>query len=97
MPLSKDIGANKHLPGTGYGRLCDAHSLVRLGRLAVDVVHQEHGTVSVDEDMWFARLPVGSLVRILPNHGCLTCAGYEGYHVLRGGEVIDRWARVNGW
>jgi D-serine deaminase-like pyridoxal phosphate-dependent protein len=36
-------------------------------------------------------------VRILPNHACLTCAGYEAYHVLRGGEVVDRWERVNGW
>jgi D-serine deaminase-like pyridoxal phosphate-dependent protein len=36
-------------------------------------------------------------VRILPNHACLTCAGYDAYHVLRGSEVVDRWERVNGW
>jgi D-serine deaminase-like pyridoxal phosphate-dependent protein len=97
LALSKDIGANKHLPGVGYGYVCDAHSLARLGSLAVDVVHQEHGTVAVDDEAWFERLPVGSLVRILPNHACLTCAGYDVYQVLRGTAVVDRWARVNGW
>jgi len=97
LALSKDIGANKYLPGAGYGYVCDAQSLLRLGKLAVDVVHQEHGTVTVDDESWFERLPVGSLVRILPNHACLTCAGYEDYQVMRGGAVVDRWARVNGW
>jgi D-serine deaminase-like pyridoxal phosphate-dependent protein len=97
LALSKDIGANKHLPGVGYGYVCDAHSLARLGSLAVDVVHQEHGTVAVDDEAWFERLPVGSLVRILPNHACLTCAGYDVYQVMRGTAVVDRWARVNGW
>jgi D-serine deaminase-like pyridoxal phosphate-dependent protein len=97
LALSKDIGANKHLPGAGYGLLCDARSLAHLGRLAVDVVHQEHGTVTVDDESWFEQLPVGSLVRILPNHACLTCAGYEAYHVVRGAAVIDRWTRINGW
>jgi D-serine deaminase-like pyridoxal phosphate-dependent protein len=97
LALSKDIGANKHLPGAGYGLVCDAQSLRRLGRLAVDVVHQEHGTVAVDDESWFERLPIGSLVRILPNHACLTCAGYEAYHVVRGAAVVDRWSRINGW
>jgi D-serine deaminase-like pyridoxal phosphate-dependent protein len=97
LALSKDIGANKHLPGVGYGYVCDVQSLARLGTLAVDVVHQEHGTVTIDDESWFERLPIGSLVRILPNHACLTCAGYEAYDVVRGTSVVDRWARINGW
>jgi D-serine deaminase-like pyridoxal phosphate-dependent protein len=97
LALSKDIGANKHLPDAGYGYLCDARTLARLGRLAVNGVHQEHGTVNVDDDAWFARLPVGSLVRILPNHACITCAGYEAFEVVRGETVVGRFPRVNGW
>ena len=97
LALSKDIGANKHLPGAGYGYLCDVQTLARHGALAVDVVHQEHGTVTIPDESWFERLPVGSLVRVLPNHACLTCAGYDAYHVLRGGGLADRWDRVNGW
>jgi len=97
LALSKDIGANKHLPDAGYGYLCDARTLARLGRLAVNGVHQEHGTVNVDDDAWFARLPVGSLVRILPNHACITCAGYEAFDAVRGETVVGRFPRVNGW
>ena len=67
------------------------------GKLAVNGVHQEHGTVNVDDDAWFARLPVGSLVRILPNHACITCAGYEAFDAVRGETVVGRFARVNGW
>jgi D-serine deaminase-like pyridoxal phosphate-dependent protein len=96
LALSKDIGANRLLPDAGYGYLCDAHSMQRLGRLAVNSVHQEHGTVLV-EDAWFDRLPVGSLVRVLPNHACITAAGHSAYDVVHGSEVVARWERVNGW
>jgi D-serine deaminase-like pyridoxal phosphate-dependent protein len=97
LALSKDIGANKLLPDAGYGYLCDPHTMQRLGSLAVDTVHQEHGTVLVDDASWFDRLPVGSLVRVLPNHACITCAGYDAYEVMRNGAVVERWERANGW
>jgi D-serine deaminase-like pyridoxal phosphate-dependent protein len=97
LALSKDIGANKYLPDAGYGYVCDARTLARLGTLAVNGVHQEHGTVNFDDDAWFARLPVGSLVRILPNHACITCAGYEAFDAVRGDGVVARFPRVNGW
>ena len=97
LALSKDIGANKYLPDAGYGYVCDVRTAARLGKLSVDVVHQEHGTVTVDDETWFARLPVGSLVRVLPNHACITCAGYEAFDVVRGEQVVARFPRVNGW
>jgi D-serine deaminase-like pyridoxal phosphate-dependent protein len=97
LALSKDIGANKHLADAGYGYVCDPRTLARLGKLSVNGVHQEHGTVTVDDEAWFARLPVGSLVRVLPNHACITCAGYEAFDAVRGTAVTGRFARVNGW
>jgi D-serine deaminase-like pyridoxal phosphate-dependent protein len=97
LALSKDIGANRLLPDAGYGYLCDPHTMQRLGGLAVNGVHQEHGTVLVDDAKWFDRLPVGSLVRVLPNHACITAAGYGAYDVVRGAEIVARWERVNGW
>lgn len=97
LALSKDIGANTYLPDARYGYVCDRLTARRLGKLSVDVVHQEHGTISVDDEAWFARLPVGSLIRILPNHACITCAGYESFNVVREDAVIDRWSRINGW
>ncbi|RYD45356.1 MAG: hypothetical protein EOP63_01870 [Sphingomonadales bacterium] len=97
LALSKDIGANRFMPDAGYGLVCDAATLKPLGSLAVTIVHQEHGNVPVPDEGWFARLPIGSLVRILPNHACLTCAAYESYDVLRSGTVVEQWPRIGGW
>src|SRR5262249_46262678 len=70
LALSKDLGAHKYMPEAGYGLVCDPIAAKPLPGLAVAAVHQEHGTVPVDDDAWFERLPVGSLVRVLPNHAC---------------------------
>lgn len=93
LAMSKDIGANTFLPSAGFGWLCDAENLEPLG-LSINTVHQEHGTVQVADPALFARLPVGSQLRVLPGHACLTAAGgYEGYHLSQGGF----WPRFNGW
>jgi D-serine deaminase-like pyridoxal phosphate-dependent protein len=90
-------GANRFMPNAGYGLVCDAATLEPLDALAVTTVHQEHGGVPVPDESWFERLPIGSIVRILPNHACLTCAAYGSYDVLRGGELITKWPRTGGW
>ncbi len=93
LAMSKDIGANIFLPDARFGWLCDAKDLTPLG-LSINTVHQEHGTVTVKDPAIFDRLPIGTQVRILPGHACLTAAGgYEGYHLLQGGF----WPRFNGW
>jgi D-serine deaminase-like pyridoxal phosphate-dependent protein len=97
LALSKDLGAQKFMPEAGYGLVCDAVTAKPLPDLAVATVHQEHGSVPVRDPKWFDALPVGSLVRILPNHACITCAAYDAYTVVRGAEVVDKWPRINGW
>jgi D-serine deaminase-like pyridoxal phosphate-dependent protein len=96
LALSKDVGANRFMPDAGYGRVCDAGTLKPFG-VTVSVVHQEHGTVPVPDESWFERLPIGSLVRILPNHACLTCAAYATYDVVRSGNLVRQWPRTGGW
>lgn len=93
LAMSKDIGANNHLPEAKFGWLCNVDTLEPTG-LAVDVVHQEHGSVKIDDPAMFARLPVGSMVRILPGHACLTAAGGYGKYHLTDGSI---WARHDGW
>ncbi|MGT2468770.1 hypothetical protein ACVOMV_34695 [Mesorhizobium atlanticum] len=47
----------------------------------------------------YEALPVGSKVRILPNHACMTAAMYDRYHAVAGnhdGDVVE-WPRINGW
>jgi D-serine deaminase-like pyridoxal phosphate-dependent protein len=97
LALSKDTSAQRFRPDAGYGLICDVDSLQPLGSLTVGTVHQEHGTVPVPDKTWFARLPIGSLVRILPNHACLTCAAYTYYDVLRAGKPTEQWPRIGGW
>ena len=95
LALSKDAGAAG--AGPCYGRLWDAETGRSLG-LGVASVNQEHGLVPAGEED-FARLPIGSLVRIAPNHACMTAAAHERYHVVEPGdaEVAAVWPRCNGW
>ena len=96
LALSKDLGANTFLPDAGYGYVCDADGK-RVDGLSVVGVSQEHGRVGVPDSAWYDRLPVGSLVRVLPNHACFTAAAYPAYQVLEDGEPKTVWTRVNGW
>ncbi len=96
LALSKDVSAHHFLPDAGLGYVCDAE-LVRLGTLSVNAVNQEHGKIKVSDERWFAELPVGRRLRIVPNHACYTAAAYPGYQVLADGQVTDYWARCNGW
>ncbi len=93
LAMSKDIGALTHMPDAGYGLLCDPDRLEPLN-LRINGVHQEHGTVHVNSPDDFARLPIGSQVRILPGHACLTAAGGYGRFHVTNGEV---WDRCDGW
>ena len=97
LALSKDISANNFMPKAGYGLVCDPYTAIPFEELSISEVHQEHGSIKVDNINWFDKLPIGSLVRILPNHACLTCAAYSNYNILENGSIVDNWSRTNGW
>jgi D-serine deaminase-like pyridoxal phosphate-dependent protein len=97
LALSKDIGANAFRPDVGYGEVCHIDTAEPIGNLSVTSVSQEHGHVQVTSDDAYESLPVGSKVRILPNHACMTAAAYERYYVIGDGVVVDEWDRINGW
>ena len=98
MALSRDRGTAKQKVDQGYGLVCDAAGKP-FEDLVVLEVNQEHGIVarrgggSID----FARFPVGTVLRILPNHACATAAQFSGYDVMTDGKAIGRWERVSGW
>jgi D-serine deaminase-like pyridoxal phosphate-dependent protein len=94
LALSKDLGPARDKPS--YGSLWDAATGHPLG-LAIASTNQEHGLVPVGEAD-FDRLPIGTQIRIAPNHACMTAAAHERYHVVHGGtEVLATWRRCNGW
>jgi D-serine deaminase-like pyridoxal phosphate-dependent protein len=94
LALSKDTSAAARLPDAGYGWVCDLDG-ERLADLRVAGVDQEHGYV--EGAIPFDRLPVGTRVRVLPNHACLTAACHDRYQVLHGTEVMATWDRCRGW
>jgi D-serine deaminase-like pyridoxal phosphate-dependent protein len=96
LALSADRGAATMLPDTGNGWVLDAAGR-RIEGLFVDHVHQEHGFVTAHTPLPFERLAIGTRVRILPGHSCITAAAYDRYHVVEGDRVVAEWDRVNGW
>ena len=81
----------------GYGLVVDLEGHPAFGRLLVGGVHQEHGEIQGAEPLPFDRLPIGSKVRILPNHACMTTAAHDRYLVTEGSSVRAEWEKVGGW
>lgn len=99
MAMSRDRGTARQPLDQGYGLVCDAAGRP-LGDLIVSEANQEHGIVAhrSGDPQELPQLPVGTLLRILPNHACATAAQFERYHVLDPGGRIERtWERFSGW
>jgi D-serine deaminase-like pyridoxal phosphate-dependent protein len=90
LALSKDLGPDHLDPRFGYGVVCDIHLRPLPARLVA--VSQEHGKIATA-----AHLPVGTRLRIVPNHSCLTAAMFDAYHVVDGDRVVAEWRPVRGW
>jgi len=98
MALSKDRSTASAPRDYGFGLVLDMQGRQSFGEAIVERANQEHGVVTAPASLPFDRLEVGTLVRVAPNHVCMTAAAYDRYHVLDGGDVvIDVWDRVNGW
>lgn len=84
LALSKDPGP-AWLEPSAFGEIFADHES---GTLRPDArlssLSQEHGVVSVP-------LPVGSKVRILPNHSCLAAACFDRVYAVAGDRVVTAW------
>lgn len=98
LALSKDRSTGAVAGGDmGYGLLADIKGRP-LDGVTVAAVHQEHGEVPVTDPSLFDRFPVGSRVRVLPNHVCMTTAMYDRYLLVDGGtELLGEWQKTGGW
>ena len=95
IALSKDAGIADADGVTHYGRVMDVEGR-DLG-LRLTGLSQEHGVVEVNDDALLTRLGVGTRVRVLVNHSCLTAAQHAEYVVCDGTRVVDRWVNHRGW
>jgi D-serine deaminase-like pyridoxal phosphate-dependent protein len=99
MAMSRDQGTAKQPHNYGYGQVCSIDGSVLPGCLLTGV-NQEHGMVSCNDPLGLpiaGRFPVGTQLRILPNHACATAAQFSDYHVITGDAVTATWHRIQGW
>lgn len=98
MALTKDRCTARLPPehDSGYGWIAQADGTVLPGWRLVSA-HQEHGAIAAPGPIDPAAYPLGTKLRVLPNHACMTAAQFDHYHVHRGPTVTGRWNRVRGW
>jgi D-serine deaminase-like pyridoxal phosphate-dependent protein len=90
LALSKDLGPDHIDPKFGFGEVCDLD--LRPLPMRLVALSQEHGKLQAAEPP-----PVGTRLRIIPNHSCLTSAMYDVYQVIDHGNVVEEWRPVRGW
>lgn len=90
LALSKDVSTEHVRPDFGYGLVCDLE--LRPLPMRIVALSQEHGKVASQ-----VHVPVGTKLRVVPNHSCLTSAMFESYQILDGGRIVDTWHPVRGW
>lgn len=95
IALSKDRGAIEFDPTCGYGRVLDLEGN-DLG-LRVEALSQEHGEILAEDSGMIDKLKIGTRLRVLANHSCLTAAQHSHYNVLQGESIVDRWEIQRGW
>jgi D-serine deaminase-like pyridoxal phosphate-dependent protein len=99
MALSRDRGTSKQRVDQGYGVVCDLAGRP-IDDLIVADTNQEHGIIAKrnGDRLDMDRFPVGTLLRILPNHACATAAQHPHYNVIAGEPVVEAvWPRFSGW
>lgn len=99
MALSRDRGTAEQDRDQYYGLVCDEAG-VPFEDVVVLKASQEQGTIAARPGTGAALpdWPIGTRLRILPNHACATAAQHDRYHVLdRQGAVAAVWPRFGGW
>jgi len=97
--MSRDRGTQKQKRDFGYGQVCTDDGEPVAGYI-LDFANQEHGILclaeGVDEKI-AARFPIGTRLRILPNHACATGAQFPEYHAVLPSGEMQVWPRFYGW
>ncbi|MVW78777.1 DSD1 family PLP-dependent enzyme [Bordetella sp. 02P26C-1] len=99
MAMSRDRGTQKQKQDFGYGQVCAEDGTLLEGYI-MSGANQEHGIVSrlgeADADI-ARRFPVGTRLRILPNHACATGAQHPEYQAMLKTSELQVWPRFYGW
>ncbi|MFZ3494871.1 alanine racemase [Streptomyces sp. 5.8] len=107
MAMSRDRGTAGQAQDQGYGLVADLHGNLIPG-LIMSAASQEHGTLTTRDGSPLPELPIGTRLRVLPNHACATAAQHHGYHVTDTTRaeplaaaptptIEAVWNRITGW
>jgi D-serine deaminase-like pyridoxal phosphate-dependent protein len=101
MAMSRDRGTSRQTQDFGYGQPCGLDG-TPITDWVLSSANQEHGILSpVDETGQTinaaTRFPLGTKLRILPNHACATGAQFPEYHALSADGETTEWSRFHGW
>lgn len=99
MAMSRDRGTQSQAVDQGYGLVCDVEG-TPVPQLRYREANQEHGVLHWTGEPIdvAARFPIGSQLRILPNHACATGAQHPAYRVLSASlDDLQTWERFSGW
>lgn len=99
MAMSRDRGTQSQASDYGYGLVCDSAGELIEG-LQLRSANQEHGVASFEKGQNVdieQRFPIGTRLRVLPNHACATGAQYSAYEALDESGEARQWPRHNGW
>ncbi len=99
MAMSRDRGTASQKIDQAYGVVCSLGG-APLEDLLVVSTNQEHGIIGRrgGGPLDVTQYPVGTMLRVLPNHACATAAQHDRYHVVAGGTAVTAvWPRFSGW
>ncbi|MEQ1515846.1 MAG: alanine racemase [Usitatibacteraceae bacterium] len=99
MAMSRDRGTAAQPVDQGFGLVCDANGTPMPDYIMVSA-NQEHGIIAHRDGAKgkHLTLPVGTQLRIFPNHACATAAQHARYQVVDGSPAIAAtWERISGW
>lgn len=99
MAMSRDRGTAVQTVDWGYGLVCDETGKPLEG-LWMKSTNQEHGIICRRDGSAInpEDYPIGTRLRILPNHACPTAAAFDKYFVVdECNNVQTIWPRINNW
>ncbi|GAB3275497.1 alanine racemase [Kineosporia babensis] len=101
MATSRDRGTARQPIDQGYGLVAELDGTL-IPDLLMSDASQEHGTLSLRPGSPYPlpNLPIGTRLRILPNHACATAAQHRQYTVIssQADLVVENvWERIQGW
>lgn len=98
MAMSRDRGTGRQKKDYAYGQVCSIDGQELDGYL-LESTNQDHGVIvhqqGLKEDIT-KLYPIGSQLRIMPNHCCATGSQYGEYYVLGDDEKFTTWPRIQG-